>query len=82
MEGARLGGCRIPIDLSIMGYDNLSLCQYTYPKLSSVSQNVTEKATTAVNLLLEKIQTGTLSGPSKVTTNVEIVARQSVVSLF
>ena len=82
MEGARLGGCRIPIDLSIMGYDNLSLCQYTYPKLSSVSQNVTEKASTAVKLLLEKIRTGKLSGPAKVITDTEIVARQSVVSLF
>lgn len=82
MEGARLGGCRVPVDLSVMGYDNLPLCQYTYPKLSSVSQDITAKASMAAQLLLEKIQTGTLSQPAKVMMDVEIVARQSVVSLF
>ena len=43
---------------------------------------MTEKASTAVKLLLEKIRTGKLSGPAKVITDTEIVARQSVVSLF
>ena len=32
-----------PIDLSVIGYDNLNLCQYTVPKLTSVSQNVLKK---------------------------------------
>lgn len=82
MEGARLGGYRIPVDLSVIGYDNLSLCQYTSPKLTSVSQNVPQKAMLATRLLLEKIRTGTTSGPCCVKTDVEIVERQSVVSLF
>lgn len=82
MEGARLGGYRIPVDLSIIGYDDLTLCRYTTPKLTSVSQNITQKAILATNMLLEKIRTGALSGPAKIETNVEIVERQSVVSLF
>ena len=44
MEGARLGGYRVPVDLSVIGYDNLTLCQYTLPKLTSVSQNIPRKA--------------------------------------
>lgn len=82
MEGARLGGYRIPVDLSIIGYDDLSLCRYTSPKLTSVSQHITEKAVLATRLLLEKIKTGKLSGPATIETDVEIIDRQSVVSLF
>lgn len=82
MEGARLEGCRIPVDLSIIGYDNLNLCQYTTPKLTSVSQNITQKAVLATQLLLERIQTGTNSGSFRLKTDVEIVERQSAVSLF
>lgn len=82
MEGARLGGLRVPIDLSVIGYDNLTLCQYTTPKLTSISQNISEKALLAVRLLLEKIRTGTIKVPSTVKMDVEIVERQSVISLY
>lgn len=82
MEGARLSGYRIPIDLSVIGYDNLKLCQYTVPKLTSISQNIPEKARTAVRLLLDAIKTGSLKESGHVKMDVEIVERQSVVSLF
>lgn len=82
MEGARLGGYRIPIDLSVIGYDNLKLCQYTVPKLTSISQNITQKALLATKLLLERIRTGSNKAPIHVKIDVEIVERQSVISLF
>ncbi|WP_455721044.1 LacI family DNA-binding transcriptional regulator [Agathobacter sp.] len=82
MEGARLGGYRIPIDLSVIGYDNLTLCQYTVPKLTSVSQNVPEKAKLATNLLLKKIQGNPDSDLNSPVLDVEIVDRQSVISLY
>lgn len=82
MEGARLGGYRIPIDLSVIGYDNLALCQYTVPKLTSVSQNVPEKAKLATNLLLKKIQGDTAVQTTTSRLDVEIVDRQSVISLY
>lgn len=82
MEGARLGGYRIPIDLSVIGYDNLQLGQYTLPKLTSISQNISKKALAATRLLLEKIRTGTTSTPPHVVMDVEIVERQSAISLF
>ena len=82
MEGARLGGFRIPIDLSIVGYDNLQLCQFISPKLTSISQNVREKAVLATRLLLEQIHTGKPLADSHVVMDVELVERQSVISLF
>lgn len=82
MEGARLGGLRVPVDLSVIGYDNVTLCQYTSPKLSSVSQNITQKALQATQLLLQKIRDKDTVIPEHITMDVEIVERQSVVSLF
>ena len=82
MEGARLGGYRIPVDLSVIGYDNLTLCQYTLPKLTSVSQNIPQKALLATSLLLEKIRTGSVSSSCQASLDVEIVDRQSVISLY
>lgn len=82
MEGARLGGLRIPVDLSIMGYDNLALCQFTTPKLSSVSQNIAKKAQVATELLIEKILSESDDVPRQVMMDVEIVERQSAIALF
>ncbi|MDE7313513.1 MAG: LacI family transcriptional regulator [Eubacterium sp.] len=82
MEGARLGGLRVPADLSVIGYDNLALCQYTMPKLTSISQDIPQKARLATRLLLEKICTGKTNGPCQITMDVDIVERQSVISLF
>lgn len=82
MEGARLGGLRIPVDLSVIGYDNLPLCQYTSPKLTSISQHIQEKALLATQLLLKKIRGVETELPDHATIDVEIVERLSVISLF
>lgn len=82
MEGARLGGLRIPLDLSVIGYDNLQLCQYTSPKLTSVSQGIQQKALLATKLLIEKIRTGKIETSHRTVMDVEIVERQSVISLY
>ncbi|MDD2972176.1 MAG: LacI family DNA-binding transcriptional regulator [Lachnospiraceae bacterium] len=80
MEGARLGGLRIPSDLSVIGFDNLDLCRYTTPKLTTVSQHITAKAERAVALLLEKLEKGTVE-KTTVMLDVEIIERQSVAFL-
>lgn len=82
IEGARLGGLRIPMDLSVTGYDNLQICNFTLPKLTSVSQDIHKKALTAAQMLIEKIQTGTLTKPSTVMIDVELAERQSVISIY
>lgn len=76
MEGARLGGLKLPAQLSVIGFDNLPFCQYCSPKLTTVSQNIEAKANAAVELLMEKITTGTLK-QNKVTIDVNIIERQS-----
>lgn len=81
MEGARLGGLRVPGDLSVTGYDNLRLCQYLTPKLTSVSQNIKDKALMATKMLLEQISRGKPAEVTSVLMDVEMVERQSVLSL-
>ena len=82
IEGARLSGLRVPADLSVIGYDNSRLCQFTFPKLTSISQDIPQKALLATKLLLEKISTGKTEEPCHITMDVDIVERQSVISLF
>ena len=81
IEGARLGGLRIPADLSVAGYDNLSLCQYLTPKLTSISQNIREKALVATRMLLQQIVAKGTSEITPVSIDVEVVERQSVISI-
>jgi len=70
------------MDLSVTGYDNLQICNFTLPKLTSVSQDIHKKALTAAQMLIEKIQTGTLTKPSTVMIDVELAERQSVISIY
>jgi len=49
-------GIQIPEQAGIVGFDNIYLCKYLYPKLSSVSQPNEEMATLAMKRLLYKIE--------------------------
>lgn len=55
MEGLRQGGKRVPEDVSVIGFDDLLECQYTYPRLTSISQNVEKKAEKAADWLVKMI---------------------------
>lgn len=81
MEGARLGGLRIPADLSVVGFDDLKICNYTTPKLTTISQHVEQKAELAAKLLLEKLESGEIA-QHYIQMDVELIERQSVVSLI
>jgi len=50
----REAGLRCPEDISIMGFDDLDLCETTNPSLSSVSQSGYQLGTAAAQLLLDR----------------------------
>lgn len=56
MEGLRLKGKRIPEDVSVIGFDNLTECRYSYPQLTTISQNVEKKAESVSRILFRLIQ--------------------------
>ncbi len=51
-------GKRIPQDMSIIGYDNISLSRFIEPKLTTMDQNMFALGSNAAELLIEKIETG------------------------
>ena len=76
MEGVADSGATVPDDLSVIGFDNLDLCAYVTPKLTTIAQDIGEKAATAVRMLIGSIETG--KQPRKaVTIGVDLVERAS-----
>ena len=53
LEAARVRGVRVPDDLSLVGFDDLPLDEWTSPPLTTVRQPLAEMASTAVRLLLD-----------------------------
>lgn len=55
MESARADGWRFPEDIAIAGYDNLPLCRFHYPQLTSVNTNYTLLAKNTLDNLLARL---------------------------
>lgn len=55
MEMARSDGWKFPTDLALAGYDNLPLCDYHFPRLTSVDTNYTLLASNTLDILLSRI---------------------------
>ena len=53
LRGANI---RVPKDICVMGFDDIPLCSFVSPKLSTASQGQLNVGRTAANLLLELIQ--------------------------
>ncbi|GAA4370220.1 LacI family DNA-binding transcriptional regulator [Agromyces bauzanensis] len=56
MSGAINAGLRVPDDLSVVGWDGITVAQYLHPALSTVSQHPYEDGRTAASVLLEAIE--------------------------
>ncbi|MDD4851368.1 MAG: LacI family DNA-binding transcriptional regulator [Gemmiger sp.] len=52
-------GLRVPQDISLAGYDGISLASYCVPRLTTIRQNVERLATRGVEILLHGIEEGT-----------------------
>ena len=80
LEGFRCRGVRVPEDISVVGFDDLPACRYTHPQLTSVSQNLREKAECACDCLFAMLERGErLTGEWKV--DVALQERSSVRTL-
>lgn len=49
-------GVRVPQDMGVAGYDNISYSQFSVPRLTTVNQDIDKKAEMAVKLLMEQIK--------------------------
>ena len=76
MAGLAETGVRVPADVSVVGFDNLDLGAFVTPKLTTVGQDIPEKASVAVDLLIDAAEGGPRSG-DPVTLGVELVVRDT-----
>ncbi|MDD4112987.1 MAG: LacI family DNA-binding transcriptional regulator [Herbinix sp.] len=77
MDILKRRGYRIPEDFSIIGFDNLPICQYVSPRLTTISQNIRQKAQYTLDVLFEHLKTPSLP-TQNIVLNVELIERESV----
>ncbi|HTV12226.1 MAG TPA: LacI family DNA-binding transcriptional regulator [Acidimicrobiales bacterium] len=75
LRAAREAGLRVPDDVSVVGFDDIPLAEWSTPALTTVRQPLTEMAAVAVRILLD----GAESGPQKrrVELATDLVVRES-----
>ena len=76
IEAARTLGLRVPIDLSIVGYDDLQLAQWSSPALTTVHQPLTAMGEEAARLVI-RMSESTLETTPRMDLAVRLVVRDS-----
>lgn len=77
MTGLREYGKRIPDDISIVGFDDLSTSRMLTPALTTIHQNMPLKGKMAVNFMIQKLE-GNIPDTNEITLPTHLVKRQSV----
>jgi LacI family transcriptional regulator len=70
-------GIRVPQDVSVIGFDNLSFAAFSIPALTTVVQDIDQKARIAVDALFRRIENPTAPVESTVL-DVRLIERESV----
>jgi LacI family transcriptional regulator len=68
-------GMKVPDDISIIGFDNIRVSQYSYPTLSTITQPAFEKGVIAADMLVNHLNTK--ERPESVILSTELVIRES-----
>jgi LacI family transcriptional regulator len=67
---------RVPEDISVIGYDNITYATAVMPELTTIAQPITELGETALTLLLKKIENPN-STPEVVVLEPTLIERKS-----
>ena len=71
-------GVKIPKEIGIAGYDNISYAEFSVPRLTTISQNVEQKASLAVEILMERINGVEKERENQIELPVTLIPRKSV----
>jgi DNA-binding LacI/PurR family transcriptional regulator len=74
MDIIRAAGRRVPEDIAVVGYDDLSIAEHSNPPLTTIRQNIPLAGKLLAQNLIEYIQTGMVTN---VSIPVELIVRKS-----
>ncbi|MCR4650326.1 MAG: LacI family transcriptional regulator [Lachnospiraceae bacterium] len=77
MTGLRERGIRVPEDISVIGFDDISLAQLVTPPLTTIHQDMNLKGRLAVDFMLQLLAGKTLQD-TEVTLSTRLIERESV----
>jgi LacI family transcriptional regulator len=75
LKAIQESGLRVPQDISLVGFDDIPLVQYTTPPLTTVRQPAFQKGVRAAELLVQALESNVL--PDSETLDIELVIRSS-----
>lgn len=70
-------GYKIPEDIAVLGIDNIPICDYLYPSLSSINQPVDEFCEYILNMLIKQINGEEILTSNEIVLPYEMVVRES-----
>jgi DNA-binding LacI/PurR family transcriptional regulator len=74
MDAIREEGRRVPEDIAVVGYDDLSIAAHSNPPLTTIQQNIPQAGKLLARNLIEYLQTGVVTN---VSIPVELIIRKS-----
>lgn len=74
----RSHGVRVPEDISLIGFDDLPICRQLSPPLTTIAQNLTQKAVLAIDILFRRMKEPNAPAESLIL-DVELKERDSVI---
>ncbi|MFG3689600.1 LacI family DNA-binding transcriptional regulator [Micromonospora sp. NPDC047740] len=77
IEGLRAQGFGVPRDVSVVGFDDVSISRHSSPPLTTVRQDTHELGTLAARTLLHALETGEQLVPGRIAIPVELIVRAS-----
>ncbi len=75
--GCRELGLSIPRDISVVGFDDIHLCEIMDPPITTVRQPLVELMKSAVELLIDRMEGKNAAPPAHLTLTPELVLRRS-----
>jgi LacI family transcriptional regulator len=74
-DEAHARGLRIPEDLSVVGFDDVDICEWMSPRLTTVHQPIDQMAALAIRTVLQDLPTG--ETPTRIELSTNLVVRDS-----